>query len=174
MKFIITLTLAFFAFTAVAQDCQLVSMSLTIPDGVAKHHFPTQALPTSADQDFFTFLSEWNEGELIVRMRFSNDRENWTKWEILKRDYTQPEAKNSPLHIAENEYKYFEWGVFNKAGVESNLSLNFYYPTSEVIFADIAVNDSMEVSSVGCPQPMLVEDQPTSNTIVTTDRDDDK
>lgn len=172
MKYIITLTLAFFALAASGQDCQLVSMSLTIPEGVSKHHFPTQTLPATADQDFFTFLTEWNEGELVVRMRFSNDRENWTKWEILKRDYTQPEAKNSPLHVAEKEYKYLEWAVYNKAGVESDLSLNFYYPTNEVIFADIAANDMIEVSSVGCPQPMIVEDQPADNVIVTTDQDD--
>ena len=172
MKYLITLSLSLFSVLAMAQDCQLISMSLTIPEGVTKHHFPAQALPTTAEQDFFTFLSEWNEGELVVRMRFSNDRENWTKWEVLKRDYTQPTAKNSPLHLASESYEYFEWAVYNKAGTESELSLNFYYPTIAPAFADIASADQMTISTVGCPQPMLV-DPVIDNSVVTTNEDKD-
>ncbi len=173
MKNLITLSLvAILAFPLFGQDCQLVQMHSTIPAGVSKHHFPSQALPLSADQSFFTYLSEWNEGELIVRVRFSNDGEQWTKWNILKKDYTQPEATNSPLHLAANQYKYFEWAVYNKAGVESKLSLNFYYPEDTPAVAAIAENDFLEISTIGCPQPMLADDV-KSTTIVSVDDDDD-
>lgn len=173
MKNLLTLGLVALTYTLSGQDCQLVQMHSSIPAGVTKHHFPAQAFPTNDDQAYFTYLTEWDEGELVVRLRFSNDKENWTKWNILKRDYTQPTAKNSPLHLAAHQYKYFEWAVFNKAGVESELSLNFYYPEGNPTIAETNADGLLEISTVGCPQPMLADDvKPAS--IVSINDDDDK
>ncbi|MEL7247688.1 MAG: hypothetical protein AAFZ63_21240 [Bacteroidota bacterium] len=173
MKNLITLGLVALTFALSGQDCQLVKLHSTIPEGVTKHHFPVQTLPASVDQEFFTYLSEWNEGELVVRLRFSNDGENWTKWDILKRDYTQPEATNSPLHLAADQYEYFEWAVYNKAGIACELALNFYYPESTPVIAAFAEGNLLEISTVGCPQPMLADDVKPA-TIVSIDNDDDK
>ncbi|WP_367391815.1 hypothetical protein [Lewinella sp. LCG006] len=156
MKYIITFTLFLATLLLSAQDCQMVSLKLPIPEGVSKHHFPAQAMPASATESFFTYLSEWNQGELVVKMRFSKDGQEWTSWEVLKKDYTAPSAKNSPLHIADNDYEFFEWAVYNKAGLETELALNFYYPTEAPVFANINAAYSVEVAMVGCPQPTMV------------------
>ncbi len=156
MKYIITLHLLLVALLLSGQDCQMVSLKLPIPEGVSKHHFPAQAKPASATESFFTYLSEWDKGELVVKMRFSKDGEEWTAWEVLKKDYTQPTAKNSPLHIADNDYEFFEWAVYNKAGLESELALNFYYPSEIPVFANINSAYPVEVATVGCPQPTIV------------------
>jgi hypothetical protein len=134
----------------------MVSLKLPIPEGISKHHFPAQAMPASANESFFTYLSEWDQGELIVKMRFSKNGQEWTAWEVLKKDYSQPNIQNSPLHIADNDYNFFEWAVYNKAGLESELALNFYYPTEAPVFANINSAYSVEVALVGCPQPTMV------------------
>lgn len=136
----------------VGQECQLVSMSLTIPAGVSKHHFPAQAMPSTTPKDYFTLLARWSEGEIITRIRFSNDRENWTPWQVLKRDYTQPEAQHSPLFLVQDQFAYFEWAVYNKGGTESALSLDFYYPSTEPILAEVATAQQLAISTIGCPQ----------------------
>lgn len=150
-----------------AQDCQLVSLSLPIPAGVSKHHFPAQAMPTSAENAFFTYLAAWNESDLAVRIRFSNDGTTWTEWSVLKRDYTSAAAKSSPLHLAATSYRFFEWSVYNKTGEASELSLNFYYPTQSPVHTDALDTYAMTVSRVGCPQPELV-DAPTQTRVVST------
>ncbi len=170
MKYIITLTLLLATLLLSAQDCQMVSLKLSIPEGVSKHHFPAQAMPASVTESFFTYLSEWDQGELVVKMRFSKDGKEWTTWEVLKKDYTQPSAKNSPLRIADNDYEFFEWAVYNKAGLESELALNFYYPSEAPVFANINSAYSVEVAMVGCPQPTMVAVD-TETVIVGNNRD---
>lgn len=103
-----------FAFTLSAQDCQLVVMQVDIPAGVSKHHFPTQTLPMTETENYFTYLAEWDQSNLIIRIRFSEDGDSWTNWQVLKSDYREPTATTSPLNIGESNFKYFEWAVFNK------------------------------------------------------------
>lgn len=170
MKLLITLNLVFATLLLGAQDCQLVSLKLPIPEGVAKHHFPAQAMPAAANDNFFTYLTQWDQGDLVVKMRFSIDGEEWTSWEVLKKDYTQPTAKNSPLRIADNDYQFFEWAVFNKAGLESELSFNFYYPTDSPVIANVTSTYAVEVSKIGCPQPAIV-DVDTKTVIVGNNQD---
>lgn len=148
-----------------AQDCQLVSLSLPVPAGVAKHHFPAQAMPAAASDVFFTYLATWDAGDLAVRIRFSNDGTNWTAWSILKRDYIKADADTSPLHLATTNYRFFEWSVYNKTGEASELSLNFYYPAQAPLLVDGIDSYAMTVSQVGCPQPELV-DVPTQTRVV--------
>ncbi len=166
-KFILPLLLLFAVLNAQAQDCQLVSLSLPIPAGVTKHHFPAQAMPATTGDAFFTYLAAWNQGDLAVRIRFSNDGTTWTAWSVLKRDYIKAQADSSPLHLAATSYRFFEWSVYNKTGEASELSLHFYYPAQSPVRADALGSYAMTVSQVGCPQPELV-DVPTQTRVVST------
>ena len=167
------MSLMLFSLLAMGQDCQLVSMSVTIPAGVSKHHFPVQEMPGVAQQDYFTLLTRWSEGNIITRIRFSNDRENWTEWKVLKRDYTQPEAQHSPLSLVQDQFAYFEWAVYNKDGAESALSLDFYYPSTEPIMAEVATAEQIATSLVGCPVTLLMNQQITGEGALTALRDKD-
>lgn len=156
-----------------AQNCHLVSMSLPIAAGVAKHHFPVQALPATAGDHFFTYLAEWNQGDLSIRIRFSNDGQEWTNWEVLKRNFATPEALHSPLQLAGNAYSFFEWAVYNKTGEACELALNFYYPIyPQPAYADIAPVPNMVVSTVGCPQPPIMVDKNAPSSIVSANEKD--
>lgn len=171
MKKIISTLLFSAALQVSAQDCQLVSLSLAIPAGVAKHHFPSQPMPEvvnkSDGNDFFTYSAAWNEGDLAVRIRFSNDGANWTAWSVLKRDYIQAQADASPLHLAASNYSHVEWSVYNKTGEASNLSLNFYYPSENPVHVDVLGSYAMSVSPIECPQPELIN-IPTQTRVVST------
>lgn len=157
MKYIFTSALLLTMLFLSAQDCQMVSLKLPIPEGVSKHHFPAQVMPASTTESFFTYLSEWDQGEVVVKLRFSKDGQTWTGWEVLKKDYTQPNTQNSTLHIANNDYNFFEWAVFNKAGLETALTLNFYYPAEAPVFANLNTAYSVELAMVGCPQPTMID-----------------
>ena len=133
----LTLLLLLGCFSWMSQDCQLVSMNLPIPTGVAKHHFPVQEMPVANAENDFSFLTEWTTGNLTVRIRFSEDGTNCTNCEILKRNFNEPEALNSPLHTSDNQYSYFEWAVYNNDGLESSLSLNFYYTGEDLYYAGL-------------------------------------
>lgn len=172
MRFLTTLSFTFLALSLFSQDCQLVSMHVDIPEGVTKHHFPMQSMPVASGEDYFTYLAEWNQGDLTIRIRFSEDGEEWTKWEVLKRDFCTPDVAASPLSISENHYQYFEWAVYNKAGLESDLTFNFYYPTLETMYASAGGDFPIEVSTVGCPQPKIVPVTSTSS-VVTTNEDEE-
>jgi hypothetical protein len=173
MRFLTTtFILVSLALNLTAQDCQLVAMHIDIPEGISKHHFPMQTMPVTAAEDHFTYLAEWNQGDLAIRIRFSKDGEQWTKWEVLKRDFRTPEIAASPLNMAENNYEYLEWAVYNKSGIESHLTLNFYHPTSQTIYADLNDGFPMEISTVGCPQPTIIPT--TSSTPVVTTNSDNK
>jgi hypothetical protein len=151
-----------------SQDCQFVSMSLPIPAGVAKHHFPVQEMPATNAEDAFSFLAEWNTGNLTVRIRFSEDGTDWTNWEILKRNFKEPEALSSPLHLADKQYAYFEWAVYNNDGLESKLSLNFYFPGEDLYYAELEDVYELEVSTVSCPLAPAIENN-TPETVVSSD-----
>ena len=170
MRFFTILSIVFLAFSLSAQDCQLVAMHVDIPAGVSKHHFPMQSMPVATGEDYFTYLAEWNQGDLTIRLRFSEDGTEWTKWQVLKRDYCAPETAASPLNIADNKYEYFEWAVYNKAGLESDLTFNFYFPTVDPMYATNDGDFPLEVSTVGCPQPKIVPTT-TSTSIVTTNEE---
>jgi len=156
MRFLTILSTLVLAFNLSAQDCQLVAMHVDIPAGISKHHFPMQAMPAVTGDDYFTYLAEWNEGDLTIRIRFSEDGNEWTNWQVLKRDFCMPEIKASPLNIANNKYEYFEWAVYNKAGLESDLTFNFYFPTVDSMYATTQSNFPLEISTVGCPQPKII------------------
>lgn len=168
-----TLGFVFSAMALLAQDCQQVSLQLEIPAGVTKHHFPVQELPFTDADKYFTYLAAWDQGELVVRLRFSEDGETWTKWQVLKRDFRDPNAKMSPLNIGEVEYRYFEWAVFNKAGLESELTFNFYHPSQTTILADVGNDLPYEISTCTCPEPELAAAAPVSTSIVTINQDDE-
>lgn len=170
MRLLIILSTIILAFNLSAQDCQLVAMHIDIPAGVSKHHYPIQAMPVAADEDYFTYLAEWDEGDLTIRIRFSEDGEEWTKWEVLKRDFCTPEVAASPLNIADNKYEYFEWAVYNKAGMESELTFNFYFPTLEPMYATEEGDFPLEVSTVGCPQPEIITTTSTTS-VVSSDKE---
>lgn len=170
MKNLLTISLVLLSLVAMGQDCQLVSMSMTIPAGISKHHFPVQAMPNAAEKNYFTLLTRWSEGNIITRIRFSNDRQNWTAWKVLKCDYTQPEAQHSPLFLVQDQFAYFEWAVYNKGGSESALSLDFYYPSSEPIMAEVATAEQVAISFVGCPEP-LASGTAATNTSLSTNGD---
>jgi hypothetical protein len=72
VKHIITFTLLLATLLLSAQDCQMVGLKLAIPESVSKHHFLAQAMPASATESFFTFLSAWNQGKLVVKIRFAS------------------------------------------------------------------------------------------------------
>lgn len=152
------------------QDCQLVSMNLDIPAGVSKHHFPVQEMPANYSDDTFSYLAAWNTGNMTVRIRFSEDGTEWTKWDVLKRDFKKPEALNSPLHVADQQYTYFEWAVYNNSGIENQLSLNFYYPGEDLYYADLAEAYNLEISTVGCPVAPSAEDQSPISVVSTNDQ----
>lgn len=154
---ILLLLLGTFGLTA--QNCQLVSMNLPIPEGVAKHHFPAQEMPATNTEDAFSFLAQWNTGNLTVRIRFSEDGSDWTKWEVLKRNFKEPKALNSPLHLSDKQYSYFEWAVYNNDGLESELSLNFYFPGEDLYYAGLEDVYEFEISTVGCPVAPIAEDE---------------
>lgn len=168
MKNLITLLLLLSAFALQAQDCQQVSMQLPIPAGVAKHHFPMQEMPTSTSESNFGYLAKWNEGDLTVKIRFSEDGETWTNWEVLKRDFQNPEATISPLQTADDSYAYFEWAVYNKAGEATDLSLSFYYEDEVFLYGNVAEVFQMEVTEGACPQPTDAVVTDAANTIVST------
>lgn len=172
MQLINTLILSLLAFNLAAQDCQLVAMHVDIPEGISKHHFPMQAMPVASSEDYFTYLAEWNQGDLTIRIRFSEDGDQWTKWEILKRDFCTPEIAASPLNIAENNYQYFEWAVYNKAGLKSDLTFNFYYPTFETMYADVESEFPIEISTVGCPQPKIIPVTNSTSVVITNEEDE--
>ena len=148
----------------------MVSMHLPIPAGVAKHHFPVQEMPATNADDTFSFLAKWNTGNLTVRVRFSDDGTAWTNWEVLKRNFNEPEAMNSPLHNADHQYSYLEWAVYNNDGLESELSLNFYYPGESVFYAGLEDVYEFEVSTVGCPLVPAVGTKAPVN-VVSTDNE---
>ncbi|MEO0875960.1 MAG: hypothetical protein AAFY48_15295, partial [Bacteroidota bacterium] len=52
-------------------------------------------------------------------------------------------------------------------------TLNFYYSESAPAIAAFAESNLFEISTVGCPQPMLADDVKPA-TIVSIDNDDDK
>ena len=156
MRFLITLNFVFTALNLFSQDCQLVAMHVDIPAGVSKHHFPMQSMPIATGEDYFTYLAEWNQGDLTIRIRFSEDGHQWTNWQVLKRDHCSSEMAASPLNIADNNYQYFEWAVYNKAGAESTLTFNFYYPTLGQMYANTNNQFPVEITTVGCPQPKII------------------
>ncbi|MEM1215879.1 MAG: hypothetical protein AAGJ82_09355, partial [Bacteroidota bacterium] len=121
--------------------------------GVAKHHFPMQELPTTFADGNFGYLAEWDTGDLTVKIRFSEDGETWTNWEVLKRDFKAPGSTVSPLQTAEQAYSYFEWAVYNKAGESTDLSLSFYYEDEVFLYGNVAEVFQMEVTEGACPQP---------------------
>jgi len=152
------------------QDCQLLTMNLAIPSGVAKHHFPVQEMPATYSDDTFSYLAAWNTGNMTVKIRFSEDGTEWTKWEVLKRDFKKPKALNSPLHVSEQQYAYFEWAVYNNSGVENELSLNFYYPGEDLYYAELEETYQLEVSTVGCPVAPIAEDKSPISVVSTNDQ----
>ena len=169
MKILTSITFLFATLFLAAQDCQLVSLQLDVPAGASKHHFPMQAMPYNPNCDLGSFLTTWQDSEIVARIRFSNDGETWTKWEVIKRDYTKPEDTFSSLHHLTQEYAYFEWAIYNKGGQATEFSLNFYYPTEEVLFADIATTE-FEVSEAVCPEPAVEQEE---EVVVTTAPDDE-
>ena len=56
-----------------AQDCQLAVMQVNIPEGVTKHHFPVQEMPMAFSADHFVYGVNWDQGDLTIRIRFSED-----------------------------------------------------------------------------------------------------
>lgn len=171
MRLLIIFSIVFFTVNLSAQDCQLVAMHVDIPAGVSKHHFPMQAMPAATGEDYFTYLAEWNQGDLTIRIRFSEDGDEWTKWQVLKRDYCAPKIAASPLNIADNKYEYFEWAVYNKAGLESDLTFNFYFPTLDPRYATTQSDLPFEISTVGCPQPNIVPITTSTSVVVTTNEE---
>lgn len=154
-----------------SQDCQLAALDVNIPEGVAKHHFPAQEMPSTFSADHFTYAANWNQGDLTIRIRFSEDGETWTKWQVLKRNFCDPESKSSPLNMTEQQYQYFEWAVFNKSGIASELTFNFYHPTDEVLYADIVGDYAFEMSTVGCPS---IELNPATQSAPVVSANEDK
>jgi len=161
------------SYTFVAgQDCQLAAMQVDIPAGVGKHHFPAQEMPLAFSADHFIYAANWNQGDLTIRIRFSKDGTTWTKWQVLKRDFSQPTATASPLNLSDQQYQYFEWAVFNKAGEASKLTFNFYHPIEEILYTNVMGEYAFEVSNVGCPQPKLAPiGQPSSPLVITQDEE---
>lgn len=168
MKQLITLLLVFGAFALQAQNCQQVSMQLPIPSGVAKHHFPMQEMPTMMAGDHFGYSANWEQGDLTIKIRFSEDGEIWTKWEVLKRDFQNPSATFSPLQTANQAYTHFEWAVYNKAGEATDLSLSFYYEDEVFLYGNVAEVFQMEVTEGMCPQPEMTVPTSASSAIVST------
>lgn len=173
-----TLTLVLLLIVALwglqAQQCHLVSLNLDIPTGVTKHHFPIQEMPVIEEDEVFTFLAKWSEGELVTRIRFSKDGDDWTSWEVLKRDFNSPTDLNSPLNMVDQSYQYFEWAVFNKAGLATELSLDFYYPESLSSLGSLSSVFELETSTVGCPNPTPEKTIITPETVVVNTNENEK
>jgi len=170
-SFTLYILLVLTVFSLNAQDCQLATMDVVIPEGVAKHHFPVQEMPSSFSADHFTYAAAWDQGDLTIRIRFSEDGDTWTNWQVLKRNFCDPKGKSSPLNITEQQYQYFEWAVYNKSGMASELTFNFYHPTEDMLYSDVAGDYAFETSAVGCPQLDLapvVQGTP----VVTTNEDE--
>ena len=110
-------------------------------------------MPVEEMERYFTYRSEWNESEMVVRIRFSEDAEEWTDWQVLRRDFRDPNATSSPLYLGEADYRYFEWAVFNKGGQEGQLNLQFYHPVNSTIMAAAETAPGLEISTCSCPNP---------------------
>ncbi len=157
-----------------AQDCHLVSLQVDIPAGATRHHFPIQEMPVVDMERYFTYHSQWDESEMVVRMRFSADGNEWTNWQVLRRDFRDPTATKSPLHLGEADYRFFEWAVFNKGGQEGQLNLQFYHPSNSTIMAEADPDSILDIRLGECPNPEIKA--PTISaapTVVSTDQDDD-
>ncbi|MEZ4985568.1 MAG: hypothetical protein R2795_11120 [Saprospiraceae bacterium] len=156
MKSTILLLLVSMVYWVQAQDCQVVSLTLDIPAGVTKHHFPSQPMPVASGNQYFTYLADWNQGDVAVRVRFSNDGVAWTEWAVLKKDFARPDASNSNLHISNGNYEFVEWSVYNKAGTPTSLDINFYYPSDAPVMAASGAYP-MTIGRTGCPQPDMLD-----------------
>ncbi|MEL6942670.1 MAG: N-acetylmuramoyl-L-alanine amidase, partial [Bacteroidota bacterium] len=118
-----------------------------------------QVVPIQEITPFLAYAITHQEENLELRIRFSEDGENWKDWEVLQKDIHEEEREKqwvSELMFANEKDRFFQY-EWERSGGEDiafpKLEIHFYSPGKTTKNRSNTDANGLESRSCPCPQP---------------------